>query len=186
LAAQRCLTQCCCPVSSPDWCRRGRLCCLAAAAMQACRCSSVSAVLYSVEAAARRARERSCAGVLGSVGLVQRRRHCRLDRKYHTQSPQRPLLRVASRHSPEGPKKGQGRHRLGLRSAGSFTPARGIRFLDDLRFIICHYAPGHAGSAKSQRLSVPYQIRRRSQAKFRRCKGLGPRPDQAGVAGSAA
>jgi hypothetical protein len=28
-------------------------------------------VLYSVEAAARRARERSCAGVLGSIGLAK-------------------------------------------------------------------------------------------------------------------
>ena len=71
MAAQRCLTQCSCPVSLPDWRRRNRLCCLAPAAMQACRCSSVSAVLYSVEAAARRARERSCAGVLGSIGLAK-------------------------------------------------------------------------------------------------------------------
>ena len=84
MAAQRCLTQCSCPVSLPDWRRRNRLCCLAPAAMQACRCSSVSAVLYSVEAAARRARERSCAGVWGSIGLAQRRRHCRLPRRYHT------------------------------------------------------------------------------------------------------
>jgi hypothetical protein len=82
LAAQRCLTQCSCPVSLPDWRRRNRLCCLAPAAMQACRCCSVSAVLYSVEAAARRARERSCAGVWGSIGLAQRRRHCRLPRRY--------------------------------------------------------------------------------------------------------
>ena len=67
LAAQRCLTQCCCPVSLPDWRRRNRLCWLAPAAMQARRCSCVSAVLYSVEAAARRARERSCARRFGIV-----------------------------------------------------------------------------------------------------------------------
>src|SRR5664280_3081954 len=71
LAAQRCLTQCSCPVSLPDWRRRNRLCWLAPAAMQACRCSFVSAVLYSVEAAARRARVRSCAGVWGSIGLAK-------------------------------------------------------------------------------------------------------------------
>ena len=84
MAAQRCLTQCSCPVSLPVWSRRNRLCWLAPAAMQACRCSCVSAVLYSVEAAARRPRERSCAGVLGSFGLAQRRRQCRLPRRYHT------------------------------------------------------------------------------------------------------
>jgi hypothetical protein len=41
---------------------------------------------------------------LGSFGLAQRRRHCRLPRRYHTQSPQRPLLMMASRHSHQGPK----------------------------------------------------------------------------------
>src|ERR1035437_8208192 len=64
LAAQRCLTQCSCPVSLPDWRRRNRLCWLAPAAMQACRCSSVSAVWYWAEAVANGAREGRCAAVL--------------------------------------------------------------------------------------------------------------------------
>src|ERR1035438_7532479 len=78
--------------------------------MQAFCCASVSEALYFFEAAPKRARQYSCLGVRGSFGLTYRRRCCFLPRRYHTQSPHRPLLTRGSRHAPEGGPKGQSRH----------------------------------------------------------------------------
>jgi len=58
----------CWPVNGPDWPRRGRLRSLAPAAMRACCCFWVREWLYFLEAALRRARERSCRGVRGAWG----------------------------------------------------------------------------------------------------------------------
>ncbi len=141
LPAHRFRTQCCCPVSVPDWSSRGRLRCFVPAAMQASCCSPVSASLYSLEAAARRARERSCAGVLGSIGLAQRRRHCLLPRMYHTQSPHRPLLITGSRHSPDGPHHSQRLHRSGVNGPGTFAAARALELLAALVFMLRRWTP---------------------------------------------
>ena len=104
-------TEYCCPVSAPNWPRRGRLRRFAPAAMQASRCSSVSERLYLLEAALKRARQRRCLNVLGSLGFTQRRRNCLLPcNTNHTQSPHRPLLRAGSRHAPEDARNGQSRH----------------------------------------------------------------------------
>jgi hypothetical protein len=101
----------CCPVSGPDWNRRGRLCSRAPAAIQASRWPSVSPWLYRCEAAPRRARQSSCRGVRGSRGRDQSRRNCFPFRTYQIQSPQRPLRKVVSRHFPEGAQNGQRRQR---------------------------------------------------------------------------
>ena len=78
-------TKCCCPVSRPDWFRRGRLRRFAPSAMQASCCSSVSEWLYLLEAAPRRVRQRRCLKERGSLGFTQRRRHCLPPRStYHT------------------------------------------------------------------------------------------------------
>ncbi len=114
-------TQFWCPVRVPESPRRRRHFCFAPAAMHASCCSSVSASLYSFEAAANRARQRSCVGVWGSLGLAQRRRHCLVPRIYHTQSPHRPLLITGSRHSPRGPQNLQSLHRSGLKGRRSFA-----------------------------------------------------------------
>jgi hypothetical protein len=104
-------TEYCCPVSAPDWPRRGRLRRFDPSAMQAFRSFSVSEWLYLLEAALKRARQRRCRNERGSLGLTQRRRNCLLPRNTnHTQSPHRPLLRVRSKHAPEDAWNGQSRH----------------------------------------------------------------------------
>ena len=115
----------CWPVSGPDWPRRRLLRSFAPAAMQAFCCSCVSEALYFFEAAPKRSREDSCLGVRGSFGLTYRRRCCSLRRRYHTQSPHRPLFTRGSRHAPEGARKGQSRHpdlRAALRLSTAFRP----------------------------------------------------------------
>ncbi len=141
LPTQRFRTQCCCPVRLPDWSSRGRLCCLAPSATHASCCFFVSASLYSFEAAASRSRQRSCAGVWGSLGLAHRRRHCLLPRTYHTQSPHRPLLITGSRHSPAGPHHLQRLHRSGVNGPGTFTTAPAFETIAVFMFIFRRWTP---------------------------------------------
>jgi len=161
-AAHSFRTQYCCPVSGPDCASLGRLCNFAPAAIQASCCSSVSDWLYFREAALRRARQYSCPGARGSRGLVQPRRHCLLPRRYHTQSPQRPLLMAGSRHSPEGAQNGQRRHRpprrtISVRSA--FCP---LRFSIPLAFTILLVALVRTAGQPGRPVAVPTPLQPQS------------------------
>jgi hypothetical protein len=72
----------CCPVNGPDWANRGRLRIFSAAAIQALWSSCVIpwASLQTFTAAPKTARQRSCAGVRGSLGFTYGRWTCLLPR----------------------------------------------------------------------------------------------------------